>query len=563
MMAKLADASLQQIESTPELLDFARALGGRAFADNCAPCHGSGGGGAKGYPNLNDNDWLWGGTLADIQQTITHGVRSGDDQGHQGSMPAFGRDGMLKHDDIVTVANYVRSLSGLSTAPGTDLARRRQNLRRQLRRLSRAARQGQPLARRAQSDRSDLALRLEHRHHHRRHLERPRRRHAGLGRQARSGDDQGACGLRPYVRRRGVTNVPRLFIGDRWRTLRCSRNSLRSCRLVDEATLAAAGAAAAELQFPEENPDDEPLYAARKKIYPQHVSGTFRRIKWAVLIVTLGIYYFLPFVRWDRGPNAPGQAVLIDLPGRRFYFFFIEIWPQEVYYLTGLLIHRGDGAVPDERARRPGVVRLSVSADGVDRPVRHCRALDRGRPARTPAARPAAVDFRARCAHGFEAFLVADDRLVDRRRLGAVFRRRADAGEESGDVPGAARRLCLYRHADFYDLRAGRLDARTGLRLYVPVAAHPGGVDRRIRAQRHLSLRPRRAARLAEEGGGAARAWPAGRRLHRLSAMRPCLPDRRGYPPRPQSRLHSMRAVHRRLRRGDGEDRPADAADRV
>ena len=122
MMAKLADASLQQIESTPQLLDFARALGGRAFADNCAPCHGAGGGGAKGYPNLNDNDWLWGGTLADIQQTITHGVRSGDDQGHQGSMPAFGRDGMLKRDEIVTVANYVRSLSGLSTAPGADLA---------------------------------------------------------------------------------------------------------------------------------------------------------------------------------------------------------------------------------------------------------------------------------------------------------------------------------------------------------------------------------------------------------------------------------------------------------
>ena len=115
-------ASLQQIESTPQLLDFARALGGRAFADNCAPCHGSGGGGAKGYPNLNDDDWLWGGTLADIQQTITHGVRSGDDQGHQGSMPAFGRDGMLKRDEIVTVANYVRSLSGLSTTPGANLA---------------------------------------------------------------------------------------------------------------------------------------------------------------------------------------------------------------------------------------------------------------------------------------------------------------------------------------------------------------------------------------------------------------------------------------------------------
>lgn len=83
---------------------------------------------------------------------------------------------------------------------------------------------------------------------------------------------------------------------------------------------------------------ESPLYAARRKIYPQSVKGTFRRIKWAALIVTLAIYYFLPFVRWNRGPDAPDQAVLIDFPGRRFYFFFIEIWPQEVYFFTGLLI---------------------------------------------------------------------------------------------------------------------------------------------------------------------------------------------------------------------------------
>ncbi len=90
---------------------------------------------------------------------------------------------------------------------------------------------------------------------------------------------------------------------------------------------------------PSYEPEDEPpLYLARRKIYPQSVHGTFRRIKWAVLIVTLGIYYFLPFVRWNRGPDAPDQAVLIDFPGRRFYFFFIEIWPQEVYFFTGLLI---------------------------------------------------------------------------------------------------------------------------------------------------------------------------------------------------------------------------------
>jgi len=83
---------------------------------------------------------------------------------------------------------------------------------------------------------------------------------------------------------------------------------------------------------------DGPSYTARRKIYPQGVHGTFRKIKWSLLFMTLGVYYLLPFIRWDRGPNAPGQAVLVDLPGRRFYFFFIEIWPQEVYYITGLLI---------------------------------------------------------------------------------------------------------------------------------------------------------------------------------------------------------------------------------
>ena len=81
-----------------------------------------------------------------------------------------------------------------------------------------------------------------------------------------------------------------------------------------------------------------PLYAARKKVYPQSVRGRFRRIKWAILGVTLAIYYLLPFVRWNRGPDLPSQAVLVDFPHRRFYFFFIELWPQEVYYFTGLLI---------------------------------------------------------------------------------------------------------------------------------------------------------------------------------------------------------------------------------
>jgi cytochrome c oxidase accessory protein FixG len=83
---------------------------------------------------------------------------------------------------------------------------------------------------------------------------------------------------------------------------------------------------------------DGPLYEAAKKVYPQRVWGTYRRIKWTVLWVALGVYYILPFIRWDRGPNAPNQAVLIDIAHSRFYAFFIELWPQEVYYFTGLLI---------------------------------------------------------------------------------------------------------------------------------------------------------------------------------------------------------------------------------
>jgi cytochrome c oxidase accessory protein FixG len=82
----------------------------------------------------------------------------------------------------------------------------------------------------------------------------------------------------------------------------------------------------------------EPLYAERVKIQPQRITGRFRTIKWVVLGILLSIYYLVPWLRWDRGPNAPDQAILVDMAGRRAYFFWIEIWPQEVYYLTGLLI---------------------------------------------------------------------------------------------------------------------------------------------------------------------------------------------------------------------------------
>ena len=85
------------------------------------------------------------------------------------------------------------------------------------------------------------------------------------------------------------------------------------------------------------------LYAAQEPVFPRRVTGRFRRFKWAIMAVTLGIYYLGPWIRWDRGPNLPDQAILVDMAGRRFFFFWIEIWPHEFYFIAGLLIMAGLG----------------------------------------------------------------------------------------------------------------------------------------------------------------------------------------------------------------------------
>ncbi|AXI53312.1 cytochrome c oxidase accessory protein CcoG [Sulfitobacter sp. JL08] len=85
------------------------------------------------------------------------------------------------------------------------------------------------------------------------------------------------------------------------------------------------------------------LYAAREPIFPKRVSGNFRNLKWVIMAVTLGIYYITPWIRWDRGATLPDQAVLLDMANRRFYFFWIEIWPHEFYFVAGLLIMAGLG----------------------------------------------------------------------------------------------------------------------------------------------------------------------------------------------------------------------------
>lgn len=111
-LQKISSSSLEDIKGDPELLQFALAGGEAAFGDNCAPCHGRGAQGATGYPNLNDDDWLWGGKLADIHQTLTVGIRSGHEETRDNQMPAFGRDQILEPKQISDVTEYVLSISG-------------------------------------------------------------------------------------------------------------------------------------------------------------------------------------------------------------------------------------------------------------------------------------------------------------------------------------------------------------------------------------------------------------------------------------------------------------------
>ena len=108
---RIAAASLEEIVADPQLLQFAISGGASAFKVNCAQCHGSGAAGFPGFPNLNDDDWVWGGSLDQIYQTIAHGVRhAGDDDTHLSEMPAFAD--MLEPEQVKQVSAYVWSLTG-------------------------------------------------------------------------------------------------------------------------------------------------------------------------------------------------------------------------------------------------------------------------------------------------------------------------------------------------------------------------------------------------------------------------------------------------------------------
>lgn len=113
---RIRSASFAQIRQDPELFNFAVAGGRSAFQTNCMQCHGAGGAGSTGFPNLVDDDWLWGGTIEQIQQTIKFGVRNANENSRQGMMPRFGADGLLTPQQVGAVTDFVLSLSGKATA---------------------------------------------------------------------------------------------------------------------------------------------------------------------------------------------------------------------------------------------------------------------------------------------------------------------------------------------------------------------------------------------------------------------------------------------------------------
>lgn len=112
-LQQIQSSSFAEIKQNQQLMQFVLTAGKSAFYENCSACHGRGHQGGYGYPNLNDDDWLWGGKVEDIYQTLLYGIRSGHEKARTNQMPSFGLDGVLKSSEIKEVASFVRSLSGL------------------------------------------------------------------------------------------------------------------------------------------------------------------------------------------------------------------------------------------------------------------------------------------------------------------------------------------------------------------------------------------------------------------------------------------------------------------
>ncbi|MFX4220763.1 MAG: 4Fe-4S binding protein [Thalassobaculum sp.] len=204
------------------------------------------------------------------------------------------------------------------------------------------------------------------------------------------------------------------------------------------------------------------------------------------MLITLGIYYVTPWIRWDRGEFAPDQAVLLDLYNRRFYFFWVEIWPQEFYYVAGLLLMAALGLfLVTSSVGRAWCGYTCPQTVWADLFLVVERFIEGDRNDAHAAGQGADECLEAREA-GEQARHLAADRRRHRRRVDLLFRRCPDPAHGRRDRRRADGRLRHHRRADLHHLFAGRPDARAGLHLHVPVAADPGGDARRTFADRDL-----------------------------------------------------------------------------
>ena len=472
----------------------------------------SGAAGSRGYPNLNDDDWLWGGTIEQIHATIAHGIRFADRRRHalqrrcrtsadgmldadadrpgrQPTSPALsghrGRRGKRRAGKQLFADNCAachgddgegnRELGAPDLTDaiwlygGTLDGDRRADQRPQATASCRPGARGS-----ATSTVKELAVYVHwlgggavgRAHRHRRRGPGDRTSRAPFVRIARLDPDQGG--------RRRL----------RMATSRCSSIGRKRRRCMLDTT-GSRDATTSRRSTPPGRASRSTRRARRSS--PSAPTGRFRRFKWLVMLVTLGIYYLTPWMRWDRGPFAPDQAVLVDLANRRFYFFFIEIWPQEFYYVAGLLVMAGIGLfLVTSTVGRAWCGYTCPQTVWVDLFLVVERAIEGDRNARIKLdAAPWTLDKLAQADR--QARDLAADRASPPAAPGSSTsptRRRCWSTSSPLQAPLVA--YITVAHPDRHDLHLRRPDARAGLHLHVPLAAHPGGHARRELADRHL-----------------------------------------------------------------------------
>ena len=266
------------------------------------------------------------------------------------------------------------------------------------------------------------------------------------------------------------------------------------------------------------------FYKAREPVHPKLIrGGKFRNIKWAVMIATLAIYYSLPWIRLDRGPGVPDQAFLLDFAHQRLYLFWLEIWAQQFYYVTGMLVLSGLGLfLVTALAGRVWCGYACPQTVWTDLMIVVERAWQGDRNARLKLLKAPWWSFNKlwRLAGTHLSWL-----LVAVATGGAAIFYFRDAPTLASE-PVAWHRARAGLHLDLYlhsfHLFFRRAASRAGLHLYVSLAAHPGRDDRWRYAAHHLSQLPRRAARLPPKGRAgkaaatastAGNAWPSAPRV--------------------------------------------------